>query len=399
MQGVSANTSSFHSLSYKAGSTHIHGLVPASHSLNEADLYLDAQRHSPLHGSAASSIRLSALISATQAPVDAVMPSRMRCSRSVTIHANPLWTDADQQSTALAHQPEPHVEQAQLVLACQHTADGPQGADGQPHLQVPHMTAQHRPVPESPTPQQMPQLSLQQAELSDKMYGGSKQHVSSCVSEQFRSSQTSGSPQSARSSQSDATHLDQLDGYMPERHWQESQQQSAAGLSPFDDADLPSKSGCLPSDHEAALRERAERWVNNQMLAHGAAGTRYSESEASLSGYSVSTNPLAWSAEDEQSPRTIPEAVTSMPQKASQLLNSPDKVLKHMAEPADARQAVQQHRQLADNTNTCEARRMAPAKAVGLRLCSQGCTAATVGDMVTFWEQRARAPLHTSCPH
>jgi len=97
--------------------------------------------------------------------------------------------------------------------------------------------------------------------------------------------------------------------------------------------------------------------------------------------------------------RTIPDAVTSMPQKGSQLHNSPDRVLKNMAEPADARQAVQQHRQFKDITNTCEARRMAPAKAARSRLYSQGHTAATVGDMVTFWEQRARAPLHTSCPH
>jgi len=57
LQGVSANTACFHSLSFKAGSTRIHGLVPASHSLNEADLYLDVQPYSPLHGSAASSIR------------------------------------------------------------------------------------------------------------------------------------------------------------------------------------------------------------------------------------------------------------------------------------------------------------------------------------------------------
>jgi len=97
--------------------------------------------------------------------------------------------------------------------------------------------------------------------------------------------------------------------------------------------------------------------------------------------------------------RTIPDAVTSMPQKGSQLHNSPDRVLKDMTEPADARQTVQQHRQLKDITNTCEARRMAPAKAPRSRLSSQDCTAATVGDMVTFWEQRARAPLHTSCPH
>ena len=97
--------------------------------------------------------------------------------------------------------------------------------------------------------------------------------------------------------------------------------------------------------------------------------------------------------------RTIPDAVTSMPQKASQVHDSPDRVLNHMAESADARQAVQQHRQLTDITNTCEARRMAPAKAARSRLYSKGNTAATVGDMVTFWEQRARAPLHTSCPH
>ncbi len=97
--------------------------------------------------------------------------------------------------------------------------------------------------------------------------------------------------------------------------------------------------------------------------------------------------------------RTIPDAVTSMAQKASQVDDSPDRALKNMTEPADARQAVQQHRQLTDITNTCEARRMAPAKAPRLRLYSQGNTAATVGDMVTFWEQRARAPLHTSCSH
>jgi hypothetical protein len=94
--------------------------------------------------------------------------------------------------------------------------------------------------------------------------------------------------------------------------------------------------------------------------------------------------------------RMIP---ASMPEKGSQLHNSPDRVLKNMAEPADAREAVQQHRQLTDITNTCEASRIAPAKTPRSRLCSQDCTAATVGDMVTFWEQRARAPLHTSCPH
>ncbi|KAL0053305.1 hypothetical protein WJX82_004023 [Trebouxia sp. C0006] len=284
MQGVSANTACFHSLSFKAGSTRIHGLVPASQSLSEADLYLDAQSH-----------------------------------RSVTVHANPLWTDADQQAPALAHQPEPHVEQLQLDLACQHSADG------QAPLQVPHMTAQPRPVPEYSVPQQVPQLSLQQAELSENSYSSRKQHVSSCVGKQSRFNQMSGSPQSARSSQSDATHLDHLDG--------------------------------------------------------------------------VSANPLAWSPEDEQSPRTIPDAVTSMAQKASQVDDSPDRALKNMTEPADARQAVQQHRQLTDITNTCKARRMAPAKAPRLRLYSQGNTAATVGDMVTFWEQRARAPLHTSWSH
>jgi len=244
-----------------------------------------------------TSYRLSASTSATQLPVDAVMPSRMHGSRSVTVHANPLWTDADQQATALAHQPEPDVKQPQLFLACQHSADG------QAHLQVPHMTAKHRPVPESPVPQQVPQLSLQQAELSDNMYGGSKQHVSSWVSKQSRSSQTSGSPQSARSSQSDATHLDDVDSYMSERHWQEAQQQSAAGLSPLDHASLPSTSRSPTPDHDLELGERAERWVNNQMLAHDAAGTGYPESETSLSGYSVSVNPLAWSAGDEQSPR------------------------------------------------------------------------------------------------
>lgn len=95
----------------------------------------------------------------------------------------------------------------------------------------------------------------------------------------------------------------------------------------------------------------------------------------------------------------IPDAVTSMPQKGSQLHNSPDRVLKNMAEIADSRQAVQQHRQLADITNMCEAQPMAPAKAARSRLHSQDNTAATVGDMVTFWEQRAWAPLHTSCPH
>lgn len=259
---MSANTACFHSLSFKAGSTRIHGLVPASQSLSEADLYLDAQSH-----------------------------------RSVTVHANPLWTDADQQAPALAHQPEPHVEQLQLDLACQHSADG------QAPLQVPHMTAQPRPVPEYSVPQQVPQLSLQQAELSENSYSGRKQHVSSCVGKQSRFNQMSGSPQSARSSQSDATHLDHLDGYLSERHWQEAQQPSAAGVSPIDDASLPSVSGCLTPDSETALGDRAERWVNNQRLAHDAAGTSCSESEASLSGYSVSANPLAWSPEDEQSPR------------------------------------------------------------------------------------------------
>ncbi len=264
-----------------------------------------------------TSYRLSASTSATRSPVDAVTPSRMHGSRSRTVHANPLWTDADQQAPALTHQLEPHVKHPQLVLACQHsadgrhTADGQHGAngqhtaDGQAHLQLPHMTAEYKSVPESSVPQQVPQLSLQQAEVSDNMSGSSssKQHVSGWVSEQSRCSQTSGSPQSARSSQSDATHLDHLDGCMSERHWQEAQQQSAAGLSPFDDASLPSTSGCPTPDHETALGDRAERWVNNQMLAHDAAGTSYSESEASLSGYSVSANPLAWSAEDEQSPR------------------------------------------------------------------------------------------------
>ena len=96
--------------------------------------------------------------------------------------------------------------------------------------------------------------------------------------------------------------------------------------------------------------------------------------------------------------RTTSDAVTSMPQKASQLHNSPDRVLKDMAETAETRQAVQQHRPLTDITNMYETRRMAPAKAARPRLCSQGVTAATVGDMVTFWEQRARAPLHTLCP-
>ena len=57
LQGVSANTACFHSLSFKAGSARMHGLVPASHSLIEADLCLDAQPNSPLRGSAASSIR------------------------------------------------------------------------------------------------------------------------------------------------------------------------------------------------------------------------------------------------------------------------------------------------------------------------------------------------------
>ncbi len=256
LQGVSANTACFHSLSFKAGSTRIHGLVPASHSISEADLYLDAQSH-----------------------------------RSVTVHANPLWTDTDQQAPALAHQAEPELD-----LACQRSADG------QAHLQVPHTTAQHTPLPKSSVPQQVPQLSLQQAEMSENSYSGSKQHVSS-VSKQSKSSQMSGSPLSARSSQSDATHLDHLDGCMSERHWQEAQQQSAAGLSPFDDASLPSTSGCLTPDSETAFGDRAERWVNNQMLAHDAAGTSFSESEASLSGYSVSANPLAWPAADEQSPR------------------------------------------------------------------------------------------------
>ena len=262
LQGVSANTACFHSLSFKAGSTRIHGLVPASHSLSEVDLYLDAQSHT-----------------------------------SVTVHANPLWTDADQQAPALAHLPEPHVEQLQLDVACQHSAAG------QAHLQLPHMTAQYRPVLESSVPQQVPQLSLQQAEVSETSYSGTKQHVSSCVSKQSRSSQMSGSPQSARSSQSDATHHDHLDGYMSERHWQEAQQPSAAGVSPIDDARLPSVSSCLTPDSETALGDRSERWVNKQTLAHGAAGTSYSEYEANLSGYSVSANPLAWSAEDEQSPR------------------------------------------------------------------------------------------------
>lgn len=57
LQGVSADTACFHSLSFKAGSTRIHGLVPAPHSLSEVDLCPDAQAHSPLHGSTASSIR------------------------------------------------------------------------------------------------------------------------------------------------------------------------------------------------------------------------------------------------------------------------------------------------------------------------------------------------------
>ena len=251
----------------------------------------------------------------------------MRGSRSLTVHANPLWADADHQLTALAHEPQPDVKQPQLVLACQCTADGQHiadgqhsahgqqtadgqygahgqhGAHGQADLHVPHTKMKHRPVPESPTPQQMPQLSLQRAEVPDNMSGSSRQHVSSCVTKQSRSSLTTGSPQSARSSQSDATHLDHLDGHISERHWQEAQQPSVAGLSSFDDASLPSTSGCLTPDSETALGRRAERWVNNQMLALDAAGTSYSECEASLSGYNVSANPLAWSAEDEQSPR------------------------------------------------------------------------------------------------
>lgn len=242
-----------------------------------------------------TSYRLSASASATQSPVDPVTPSRMHGSRPLIVHANPLWTDTDQQAPAVAYQPEPHVIQPQLDLAHQYSADG------QAHLQVPRMTAQHRPVPESPTRQQVPQLSLRQTEMSDNMYGGSKQHVSSCVSEQSRGSQTNGSPQSARSSQSDATHLDHLDGYISERPWQEAQQRSAAGLSPFDDASLPSISGSPTPNHEPALGESAERWVKTQVLAH--AGTSYREYKATLSGYSVSANPLAWSAEDEQSPR------------------------------------------------------------------------------------------------
>ena len=259
--------------------------------------------------------RLSASTSATQPPGDAVAPIRMRGSRSLTVHANPLWADADHQLTPLAHQPQPNVKQPQLVLARQHTADdqhiadgqhsadGQHGAHGQADLHVTHTKLKYRPVPESPTPQQMPQLSLQRAEVADNMSGSSRQHVSSCVTKQSRSSPTTGSPQSARSSQSDATHLDHLDGHISERHWQEAQQPSVAGLSSSDDASLPSTSGCLTPDSQTALGRRAERWVNNQMLTHDAAGTSYSEYEASLSGYSVSANPLAWSIEDEQSPR------------------------------------------------------------------------------------------------
>ena len=48
MQGVSANTACFHSLSYQAGCTRIHGLVQASQIVNEADLYLSEPVHSPL---------------------------------------------------------------------------------------------------------------------------------------------------------------------------------------------------------------------------------------------------------------------------------------------------------------------------------------------------------------
>ena len=47
VQGISANTACFNSLSYQAGGARIHGLMQYQTTLDKADLYLDgpSQRH------------------------------------------------------------------------------------------------------------------------------------------------------------------------------------------------------------------------------------------------------------------------------------------------------------------------------------------------------------------
>ncbi len=75
---------------------------------------------------------------------------------------------------------------------------------------------------------------------------------------------------------------------------------------------------------------------------------------------------------------------------------SAEKVSKSMIVQSAPKQRT--HRQLVDITNTYRARRLVPATAAVAKLEAENSAASSVGDMVTFWEQRANMH-HRSLPH
>ena len=80
--------------------------------------------------------------------------------------------------------------------------------------------------------------------------------------------QMSGSPQSARSSQSDATHLDHPDNYQHEGEWQAAQQEPAAGMDSSEGHCQASSTGCQTSSGPQVVGDTKIQ-VQGTLSVHG----------------------------------------------------------------------------------------------------------------------------------
>ena len=227
------------------------------------------------------------------------MSPSLHGSSSITAHVNPLWTETQQHNTNLEDSECTHMQEPLLDSVHHHSMNSCQN-----QLQDPELVSDSKQLHSNLLHHHVTQLSLLQLDLPATMHDSVKQHQRSCENvQQSVHSPMSGSPQSARSSQSDATHIDHQDSYMSGEQWQDGQQQSAGGLNACTDMGVSTASSPQASGGGAMTAGRAERRTHDQVSAHGATGSCSLTLQDSLSGYHVPANPLAFASEDEQSPR------------------------------------------------------------------------------------------------
>ena len=227
------------------------------------------------------------------------MPPSLHGSSSITAHVNPLWTETQQHNPDLEDSESIHMQETLPDSVHYHGMNSCQN-----QMQDPELVSDSKQLHIDLLLHRVPQLSLLQLGSSVTMHDSIKKHQRSGESgQQSVHSPMSGSPQSTRSSQSDATHIDHQDRYMSGEHWQDSQQQPAGGLSTCTDMGLSSASSPQASGGGARTAGRAERRTHGQVSAHAVPSSCSHRRQDSLSRYNVSANPLAFASEDEQSPR------------------------------------------------------------------------------------------------